>query len=64
MRKTLLTLVFAFLSTVAFAQVTNTFNFTADLSAIIGTGAGKFDPAQDSIRVMGMDWAGGNSYQR
>jgi hypothetical protein len=58
MRKTLLMLVFAFLSTVAFAQVTNTFNFTADLSAIIGTGAGKFDPAQDSIRVMGLDWDG------
>ena len=58
MRKALLTLVFAFLSMVSFAQVTNTFNFTADLSAIIGTGAGKFDPAQDSIRVMGMDWDG------
>jgi hypothetical protein len=58
MKKSLLVLVFAILSTISFAQVTNTFNFTADLSAIIGTGAGKFDPAQDSIRVMGLDWDG------
>lgn len=38
--------------------VTNTINFTADLSGIYGTGVGKFDPAQDSILVAGLDWDG------
>ncbi len=33
-----------------------TLNFTADLSGILGTGAGHFDPAKDSILVMGLDW--------
>jgi len=34
--------------------------FTADLSLILGVGAGgAFDPAQDSILVMGLDWSGG-----
>jgi len=37
--------------------VTNTLNFTADISAILGIGAGgAFDPAQDSLLVMGLDW--------
>ena len=39
-------------------QVTNTINFTADLSAIIGSGAGFFDPAQDSLVIVGLDWDG------
>ncbi|GMU86553.1 MAG: hypothetical protein AMXMBFR48_17950 [Ignavibacteriales bacterium] len=38
--------------------VTNTLNFTADLSTIYGTGVGRFDPAQDSLLVMGLDWDG------
>jgi Secretion system C-terminal sorting domain len=39
--------------------VTNTINFTADISEILGVGAGgAFDPAQDSIQVMGLDWDG------
>ena len=40
-----------------FVQVTNTLNFTADISGILGIGAGgAFDPAQDSLLVMGLDW--------
>jgi len=38
-------------------EVTNTLNFTADISGILGVGVGgAFDPAQDSILVMGLDW--------
>ncbi|MBI2419774.1 MAG: hypothetical protein HYV28_18070, partial [Ignavibacteriales bacterium] len=37
-------------------MVTNTINFTADLSEIYGSGSGVFDPNQDSILVMGLDW--------
>ncbi len=39
-------------------QVTNTINFTADLTAIYGNGNGFFDPNTDSIYVMGLDWDG------
>lgn len=40
-------------------QVTNTINFTADINGILGIGAGgAFDPAQDSLLVMGLDWGG------
>ena len=39
--------------------VTNTLNFTADISGILGIGAGgAFDPDQDSLLVMGLDWDG------
>ncbi len=39
--------------------VTNTFNFTADISGILGIGVGgAFDPNQDSLLVMGMTWNG------
>lgn len=39
--------------------VTNTLNFTADISGILGIGAGgAFDGAQDSIQVAGLDWDG------
>lgn len=39
--------------------VQNTFNFTADISDILGVGAdGAFDPEQDSLLVMGLDWDG------
>jgi hypothetical protein len=38
--------------------VTNTINFTADISAIEGTGVGYFDPSQDSLQVVGLDWNG------
>jgi len=36
---------------------TNTLNFTADISGILGIGSGgAFDPAQDSLQVVGLDW--------
>lgn len=39
--------------------VTNTFNFTADISGILGIGlGGAFDPNSDSLLVMGMTWSG------
>jgi len=39
------------------SQVTNTLNFTADISGILGVGlGGAFDPSQDSLLVMGLDW--------
>lgn len=39
--------------------VTNTFNFTADISGILGVGSGgAFDPNVDSLLVMGMTWNG------
>jgi len=38
-------------------EVTNTIEFTADISGILGIGAGgAFDPNQDSLLVMGLDW--------
>ncbi|MCU0342720.1 MAG: T9SS type A sorting domain-containing protein [Ignavibacterium sp.] len=38
-------------------EVTNTLNFTADISGILGVGVGgAFDPNQDSLLVMGLDW--------
>ena len=41
----------------ALQEVTNTINFTADISGIIGFGYdGAFDPNQDSLLVMGLDW--------
>lgn len=40
-------------------QVVNTINFTADISGILGVGTGgAFDPNQDSLLVMGLDWDG------
>lgn len=38
--------------------VTNTLNFTADLTKIYGTGRGYFDPSIDSLLLMGLDWVG------
>lgn len=38
--------------------ISNTLNFTADLSGIIGSGSGYFDPETDNIDVMGLDWDG------
>jgi hypothetical protein len=38
--------------------VTNTLNFTADVSKMYGAGAGYFDPATDSLLLMGLDWTG------
>ncbi|MEO8231978.1 MAG: hypothetical protein ABI638_06825, partial [Ignavibacteriota bacterium] len=38
-------------------EVTNTLNFTADISGILGVGVGgAFDANQDSLLVMGLDW--------
>ncbi len=43
--------------TVIAAEVTNTLEFTADISAILGVGiGGAFDANQDSLLVMGLDW--------
>jgi hypothetical protein len=40
-------------------QVTNTLNFTADISGILGIGVGgAFDPSADSLLVMGLNWDG------
>ncbi|HEX2867947.1 MAG TPA: T9SS type A sorting domain-containing protein [Ignavibacteriales bacterium] len=39
------------------------FTFTADVSAIYGTGDGFFDPSRDSLLVMGLDWEGGTNVQ-
>lgn len=45
-----------------YSVFTNTFNFTADLSSILGVGSnGAFDPAVDSLVVMGLDWSGGQN---
>lgn len=39
------------------SEVTNTLEFTADISNILGVGVGgAFDSNQDSILVMGLDW--------
>ncbi len=43
---------------VVIIPVTNTINFTADLSSIYGTGTGHFDPDRDSVLLMGLDWVG------
>lgn len=38
-------------------EVTNTLNFTADISSILSVGINNaFDPFQDSLLVMGLDW--------
>lgn len=40
-------------------QVVNTIQFTADISGILNIGAGgAFDPNQDSLLVMGLNWDG------
>ena len=44
------------------SAVTNTFNFTADISAILGSGAGYFDPSIDSLQVAGLDWDGHGTF--
>jgi hypothetical protein len=43
------------------AGVTNTFNFTCDMTGIYGSGPGFFDPNVDSVLVMGLDWDGGTA---
>ena len=44
-------------SYVIVVHVTNTINFTADISGILGIGAGgAFDPNVDTIEVRGLDW--------
>lgn len=59
MKKLILTFVLMIMTGLTYSQqVTNTFVFTADLSPIIGSGAGFFDPTTDSIQVMGLDWDG------
>ena len=42
---------------IPYIEVANTLNFTADISGILGVGiGGAFDPSQDSLLVMGLDW--------
>jgi len=36
----------------------NTIKFSADLTSIIGTGVGFFDPSSDTLTVAGMNWEG------
>ncbi len=36
----------------------NTIKFTADVSSIIGTGVGFFDPSIDTLTIAGMNWEG------
>ncbi len=43
---------------VVIVPVTNTYNFSADLSSIYGSGSGFFDPDRDSVLLMGLDWVG------
>lgn len=44
-------------SYVIVVHVTNTIVFNADIGGIIGVGAGgAFDPDEDSLQVMGLDW--------
>jgi len=40
------------------AEVRNELFFTADLNDIYGTGSGFFDPTQDELNLMGLDWVG------
>ncbi len=40
------------------AEVENEIYFTADLTDILGTGLGFFDPLQDQLDLMGLDWVG------
>ena len=56
MKKMLVILVFLFCGIMLQAQVTNKFVFQADLSALIGTGAGHFDPATDTLIIQGLNW--------
>ncbi|MGE5431267.1 MAG: T9SS type A sorting domain-containing protein [Syntrophomonadaceae bacterium] len=39
------------------------FTFIADISGILGSGDGSFDPSRDSLLVMGLDWEGGTNVQ-
>lgn len=50
-----------FFNNITTAGITNTFNFTADLTGIYGSGPGFFDPNIDSVLVMGLDWNGGTA---
>lgn len=40
------------------AEVVNELFFTVDLTDIYGTGIGYFDPAEDELYLMGLDWVG------
>ncbi len=39
-------------------EVINELFFTVDLTDIYGTGVGHFDPAEDELYLMGLDWVG------
>jgi len=56
MKKMLILFVLLFCGTMLHSQVTNKFVFNADMSALIGTGAGHFDPATDTLLVQGLNW--------
>ena len=51
-------LAFAFSPAQQAAEVINELYFTADLTDIYGSGLGYFDPAQDVLDLMGLDWVG------
>lgn len=54
----LLPLVYFDRDTVVNLSVINTLNFTLDMTDIYGSGLGFFDPATDSVMLMGLDWSG------
>lgn len=56
MKKMLVLFVILFFGSLIQAQVTNKFVFNADLTALIGTGAGHFDPATDTLVIQGLNW--------
>ena len=62
MKKIFFILLFQINSVCSFSQnsnstITNTINFTADISGILGVGiGGAFNPNQDSLLVMGFNW--------
>ena len=56
---TFLILTFIMSSTqIVHSEVENEIYFTADLTDIIGTGIGFFDPLEDQLDLMGLDWVG------
>ena len=56
MKKMLVLFVILFCGSMLQSQVTNKFVFNADMSALIGTGAGHFDPSTDTLIIQGLNW--------
>jgi Secretion system C-terminal sorting domain len=56
MKKILVLFVILFFGSLLQAQVTNKFVLNADMTSLIGTGAGHFDPATDTLLIQGLNW--------